>query len=490
MIGQRIGKYRIIEPLGRGTTGIVYKAVDDSLDREVAIKIVNPDIVDSEIMMRFRSEATILARLHHPDIASIYELVHWKSDLLMVMEFVRGETLDRLSRRLGPLPPDRAAYLTDKILAALEHAHRAGVVHRDVKPANVMMTDVGGVKIMDFGIARMTGGERVTPDGGMLGTPAYMAPEQVLGAPIDGRADLYSVGVILYRLLTAALPYKADNAIGMMQKQMSEAPSTLAIYRQGLPDWCETIVQRALAKSPSDRFQTAGEFREALGRATGTMATIDLAKAFAFEQAEHIVPASGELPATQPDATIVLERGRFGWMRSRFAIVAAVIAVVAYLAIIRPAIRLLPPVPMITAAPAAFPALVFETNALVGSGSRQQDRDAQFLMADGRITVVPNDDPQNPLRSVSYDDVISVTYSHGPDPIWNSPEGPTPVVRVRRSGLAMIGVLVERHWISLQIDAEDQFIVLRFSDGLVDSVLAALEERTGRTAERVGARAR
>jgi protein kinase-like protein len=452
--------------------------------------VLNPDLGDADLLKRFRTEAVSLARLNHPGIATIYELHRHEDDLLMVMEFLRGETLQKLSERLGPLEPPQAAHICVQILDALAHAHRAGVIHRDLKPANVMVTDTGMVKVMDFGIARMLGGEHLTHTGYLMGTPAYMAPEQVLGAPIDGRADLYSVGVILYRLLTAALPYKADNAIGMMQKQMSEAPSTLAIYRQGLPDWCETIVQRALAKSPSDRFQTAGEFREALGRATGTMATIDLAKAFAFEQAEHIVPASGELPATQPDATIVLERGRFGWMRSRFAIVAAVIAVVAYLAIIRPAIRLLPPVPMITAAPAAFPALVFETNALVGSGSRQQDRDAQFLMADGRITVVPNDDPQNPLRSVSYDDVISVTYSHGPDPIWNSPEGPTPVVRVRRSGLAMIGVLVERHWISLQIDAEDQFIVLRFSDGLVDSVLAALEERTGRTAERVGARAR
>ena len=136
MIGQTIGKYRIVGQLGRGGMGTVYKAVDETLDREVAIKVLNPELADSNIIERFRAEATTLARLHHPEIATIYELFRSETELLIVMERVRGETLERISVRLGPLVSDRAAYLVDKILSALEHAHRAGIVHCDMKPAN------------------------------------------------------------------------------------------------------------------------------------------------------------------------------------------------------------------------------------------------------------------------------------------------------------------------------------------------------------------
>ena len=134
-----------------------------------------------------------------------------------------------------------------------------------MKPANVMVTDGGGVKIMDFGVARVRGAEHMTMDGYVVGTPAYMAPEQVLAQEVDGRADLYSVGVVLYRLLTGALPFEADTPVGMLQQQIAESPTPLSQHRDDLPEWCETIVQRALAKSPAARFQTAGEFREALG---------------------------------------------------------------------------------------------------------------------------------------------------------------------------------------------------------------------------------
>jgi protein kinase-like protein len=279
MIGQTIGKYRIVGQLGRGGMGTVYKAVDETLDREVAIKVLNPEVADAKIMTRFRAEATALARLNHPEIATIYELFRSETDLLMVMEFVRGETLDKISSRLGALPPERAAYLLDKVLSALAHAHRAGIVHCDMKPANVMVTEHGGVKIMDFGVSRVRGAGSPTTDGYMMGTPAYMPPEQVLGKQLDGRADLYAIGVILYRLLTGTLPFKADTAIGMVQKQISEAPTPLSAHRHNLPEWCEKILQRALAKAPADRFQTAEEFSEALANAAG-MVTTDLARAF------------------------------------------------------------------------------------------------------------------------------------------------------------------------------------------------------------------
>ncbi len=265
MIGTTVGKYRIVDKLGRGGMGTVYKAVDQTLDREVAIKVLNPDLTDADVLKRFRGEAVTLARLNHPGIATIYELHHQQDDeLLMVMEFVRGETFHDLSDRLGPLAPPQAAHLCMQVLDALGHAHRGGVVHRDLKPANLMITDGGAVKVMDFGIARVLGTEHFTHGGYMMGTPAYMAPEQVLGREIDGRADLYSVGVVLYRLLSSRLPFNADTAISMVQMQISEVPTPIATFRPDLPAWCTTIVDRALAKSPSDRFQSAEEFRAAL----------------------------------------------------------------------------------------------------------------------------------------------------------------------------------------------------------------------------------
>jgi serine/threonine-protein kinase len=264
MIGKTVGKYRIIDRLGRGGMGTVYKAVDETLDREVAIKVLNPDLGESDVLKRFRAEAITLARLNHPGIATLYELHRQDDDLLMVMEFVRGETFHDLSERLGPLPAPQAAHLCVQVLDALAHAHRAGVVHRDLKPANLMISETGTVKVMDFGIARVLGTEHFTHGGYMMGTPAYMAPEQVMGRDVDARADLYAVGVVFYRLLSAQLPFEADTAIAMVQKQISEAPTPISTFRPDLPEWCSQVIDRALAKSPVDRFQSAEEFRTVL----------------------------------------------------------------------------------------------------------------------------------------------------------------------------------------------------------------------------------
>jgi serine/threonine protein kinase len=306
MIGMTVGKYRIVGQVGRGGMGTVYKAVDQTLDREVAIKILNPELADTHIIKRFRAEATTLAKLNHPEIATIYELLRFETNLLIVMEFVRGETLEKISVRVGALSPECAAYLISKVLSALEHAHRAGIVHCDIKPANIMVTERGWVKIMDFGTARVRGAEHGTADGYMMGTPAYMSPEQVLGQDLDGRADLYAVGVVFYRLLTGTLPFHADTAIAMVQKQISDPPTALSVHREGLPAWCEAIVQRALAKSAADRFQTAEEFRDTLGAATG-MVTTDLAEAFSIsiEEVEVTAAQPASLEHFGPTPTLV-----------------------------------------------------------------------------------------------------------------------------------------------------------------------------------------
>jgi serine/threonine-protein kinase len=269
MIGTTVGKYRIVGRLGRGGMGTVYKAVDETLDREVAIKVLNSDASDVKLMARFRAEATTLARLNHPQIATIYEIHQNEGDLLMVMELVRGETLEALTVRSGAIAAEQAGALIAQILGGLSHAHRAGIVHRDLKPANVMLTDSGTIKIMDFGIARVLGAEHLTSDGTMIGTPAYMAPEQILGKDIDARADLYSTGVVFYRMISGCLPFQADTPIAMVQKQLWDPPTPVRTRREDLPPWCDPILTRALAKTPAERFQTADEFRSALLSAIG-----------------------------------------------------------------------------------------------------------------------------------------------------------------------------------------------------------------------------
>lgn len=309
MVGETVGKYRLIAPLGRGGMGTVYRAVDETLDREVAIKVLSPDLVESDVVLRFRSEAIALARLNHRDIATIYELYRSGTDLLMVMEFVRGETLDKILERTPQLSLEHAVSIVDRLLGALEHAHRAGIVHRDLKPGNVMITDDGGIKIMDFGIARIVGTDHGTRDGFLLGTPSYMSPEQVLGHKVDGRSDLYSIGVMFYRLLTGALPFTGETVVAIAHKQVLETAPPLNFFRQGLPDWCESLLNRALAKAPANRFQTADEFRVELANATGTLVTEQLhampAVSLPTETLAEIGPEA-PAPAAAGNKTLVL----------------------------------------------------------------------------------------------------------------------------------------------------------------------------------------
>ena len=249
--------------------GTVYRAVDETLERDVAIKVLNSEITEPEVLKRFRAEALMLARLSHPGIAVVYDLHQQDGDVFMVMEFVRGETFQQLSERCGQLPLDQAMALATQALDALAYAHRLGIVHRDLKPSNLMLADTGQVKVMDFGIARIVGSEHLTGDGSMMGTPAYMAPEQVRGDEVDGRADLYSMAVVLYRLLAAKLPFEADTAIAFAQKQLYDPPTPIKDVRPDLPPQCEAVLARALEKSPRDRFQTAEEFKDALVASAG-----------------------------------------------------------------------------------------------------------------------------------------------------------------------------------------------------------------------------
>jgi serine/threonine-protein kinase len=271
MVGQTIGKYRVVEQIGRGGMGTVYKAIDETLDRRVALKLLNADLIDQDAVERFRREAMMLAKLNHGRIGAIHELTRDGHDLLMVMEYLEGETFEKLIER-GAMAVPRAISLISQVLDALEYAHGVGVIHRDLKPANLMLSPSGEVKVMDFGIARVQGSEHLTTNGYMVGTPAYMAPEQVRGEEVDPRMDLYAVAVVLYRMLTHHLPFHGDTAIAMIHSQLNNPPTPPQQFRADLPEWLVTALERGLAKKPADRFQNAREFRVALERGlTGKM---------------------------------------------------------------------------------------------------------------------------------------------------------------------------------------------------------------------------
>src|SRR4051812_5613695 len=317
MVGKTLGKYRIVDKIGRGGMGVVYRGVDETLDRQVAIKAISPELVEDDLVRRFRAEAVTLAKVNHPNIATVYELFRDDDRLLMVMELVNGQTFEQVIERSGPMPLDRAASLTVQILDALGHAHRAGIVHRDLKPANLMLTDAGIVKVMDFGIARVSGTERMTNDGFMVGTPAYMAPEQVRGEDVDGRTDLYAVGVVFYRLLTGKLPFKAETAVAMIQSQLNAPPTPARQVRAELPAWLDAVLMRALEKNPADRYQNADEFRRALDAlgSLGALAPLpdDVTVATPSlpmpAHAAGVSPASAATPAASPHSTtLVLDR--------------------------------------------------------------------------------------------------------------------------------------------------------------------------------------
>jgi eukaryotic-like serine/threonine-protein kinase len=260
----RIGAYQIIELLGEGGGGRVHAAFDSVLEREVAIKSLRPELLnDKSFIERFRNEATHLARLNHPNITTLHSLFSEGHNLYMVMERVRGQSLDELLRTRGArIGIKDSLTLITQVADGLAYAHSMGVIHRDIKPANLMITDTGLVKIMDFGIARARGSQRLTRDGGIVGTLPYMAPEQLRGEPGDERSDLYSLAIVLYEMLAGHVPFAAATDYALMQAQIYARPPRLCLPDLA-PDMESTLLQ-ALAKKPERRFDSVQAFRDTL----------------------------------------------------------------------------------------------------------------------------------------------------------------------------------------------------------------------------------
>jgi serine/threonine-protein kinase len=265
MISNVVGNYQIRAKIGEGGMGSVFKGLDLMLEREVAIKVLRPELASQpQVVERFRAEAVMLARLNHPHIATLYNFLRHGDDYLMVMEFVRGETIESLIQRHGALPIGQSLRLFCQALEGIAQAHSLGIVHRDLKPSNLMLTETGTIKVMDFGIARVLGSARMTRTGRILGTIEYMSPEQVRGQETDARSDLYSLGIVLYEMLTGRVPFNSPSEFELMRSQIEDPPTPPREFAEHVPAEIEQIILRALAKDPAERFQSAGEFQAAL----------------------------------------------------------------------------------------------------------------------------------------------------------------------------------------------------------------------------------
>jgi serine/threonine protein kinase len=274
--GTRLGRYTIVEPLGSGGMGIVYRARDEKLERAVAIKILAPGLLTGEdARHRFHKEALALAKLSSTRIAAVYDVGEQDGIDYIVMECVPGESLEA-KLRSGPLSVKDATSITLQIAEALEEAHEQGVIHRDLKPGNVMVTPKGQVKVLDFGLAKLlevqTTDETLSLEtGGIVGTPLYMSPEQVHGKKLDTRTDLWSLGVVYYESLTAHRPFRADSTIAVLRAITEKAPTPVREIRPDTPPLAEQIVGRALEKDPDNRYQSASEL---IGDASDLLASI------------------------------------------------------------------------------------------------------------------------------------------------------------------------------------------------------------------------
>ena len=269
-IGQTIGgRYRIEALLGQGGMSSVYQGSDPNLRRTVAVKLIHPHLSnDPEFVRRFEEEAAAVAQLRHPNIVQVFDFDHEDEVYYMVLEYVPGETLETRLKRLNAgarrLPPAEVVKIAVEVAEAVEYAHRRGMIHRDIKPANVMLNVQGQAILMDFGVARMLGGKQHTATGAVIGTALYMSPEQVRGERPDHRADIYSLGVMLFEMASGRPPFEADSAMTVMMMHLNDPVPDLHQLNAEVPPELRAVIERALAKSPGERYQSAAEMANAL----------------------------------------------------------------------------------------------------------------------------------------------------------------------------------------------------------------------------------
>jgi len=270
MIGTEIGNYRITDRLGQGGMGVVFKAVDITLDRVVALKVLNPEVAEMpELVQRFRSEARVQAGLSHPNLTTLFALLVWEGRPVMVMEFIEGETFQSMIERRGPIPANVTIPMFRQALMGVGAAHHRGIIHRDIKPANIMLNHDGLVKVMDFGIAKVLGVSGATRTNMQMGTSWYMSPEQIMTNSVDARSDIYSLGVTLYEMLAGQLPLQGNSDYEVQMAHLERAPDPPTIYYPHIPPHIVAATMKALNKRPDQRFSSVEEFIGALDGSVG-----------------------------------------------------------------------------------------------------------------------------------------------------------------------------------------------------------------------------
>ena len=347
MVGQQVANFRIIEKLGEGGMGVVYKGMDVHLDRPVAIKMLSPDLSrNPEIVERFRTEARAQANLNHVNLATLYAFLVHEGNAFIAMEFVEGENFEQLLRRRGPLPVEDAVPWFKQALLGVGAAHRMGIVHRDIKPTNLMLNRQGIVKVMDFGIAKVVGARGTTRTGMQLGTPAYMSPEQIQGRQIDVRTDIYALGITLYQMLSGHVPFEEGSDFDIMRHQVSTPPPPMIDLHPYAPVQYQNVVTKAIAKNPDDRYRSVEEFGAALEHPESLASTlaatmVEVPKRTVLEStsgntfAAAVAPAPSSTPTpspvlTFPPSPVPIMPGRSS-LNSRYLIAAAIVVIAAVL---------------------------------------------------------------------------------------------------------------------------------------------------------------
>ncbi len=355
LIGRRLGKYEITELIGQGGMATVYKGYQPDIDRFVAIKVLPPHPGhDPNFGDRFRLEARTIAQLQHPHILPMHDYGTDGDILYLVTPYLDGGSLKDLIDESGPMPLDQAESILRQIASALDYAHRRGVIHRDVKPDNVLLDSEGNAMLADFGIVKILEGDTgLTATGGVLGTPAYMAPEQSQGEAITAQADIYSLGVIVYEMITGQQPYQADTPMQVMLKHITEPVPRISEASESLPPAVEPVIMRVLAKDPKERYESAAEFAQQFLRAVNDNTQDYLPTATASSTREAVANPTGKRteiasdnfqtvvdaaptpsqplsPAVVPTQTIVTTQG--GSMNT--AVIVGGMAIIALLAVI------------------------------------------------------------------------------------------------------------------------------------------------------------
>jgi eukaryotic-like serine/threonine-protein kinase len=311
MIGDLIEQYRVLEFVGRGAMGVVYKALDVNLDRQVAIKVMSVEArSDPDFVERFRQEARMQGALNHPNVALLFDYFIHNGAPVAVMEFIDGESLEQLIRRRGPIPAHESIAIFKQALRGVAAAHRAGIIHRDLKAANLMITKDDIVKVMDFGIAKRQGATGATKASTSIGSPLYMAPEQILGRAVDCRTDVYALGITLYQLLSGQPPFnpRGKTEYSVLNAHVNDLPEPPTLHCRDIPQPLVDAVMRSLAKDPDARFQSVDDFTRALPDVPAPAAAAPRVDPGGTVALPRVGPTGTvAIPQVQPSGTVAIE---------------------------------------------------------------------------------------------------------------------------------------------------------------------------------------